>query len=599
MPKQFTGRCHPDKQKVAIRQNGLATAALLIAAIAIVGCRDSQPVDPGQQEPHEMVTPGIATERRVPMAMAMAFQDVADACGIEFVNRNGEGAGHFTILESLGAGVGIIDVDRDGRDDMLLPGGGEMTDDVTPVGLPCGLFRNRRNWQFEEVTSVAGVAVAKQYSHGIACGDFDNDGFPDALVTGYGGLQLFHNLGDGTFQEVSQTLGLTDDQWSSSAAWGDLTGDGLLDLYVCHYVNWRPDNNPFCQGPGEQTRDVCPPRDFDGLADILYAGTPDGRFRDASVDAQVLPDGKGLGVVVADLDDDLDLDIYVTNDTVPNILYRNNGDGTLTDCSLVSGASLSAQGVPQGSMGIQLFDFNQNGIFDIWVTNYERETSALYEGIGNLLFRHAGHRTNVTDLGAMFVGWGTVCFDADHDGDEDVFVANGHVIRYPTAAPLRQVPLLLENQDGLRFTNVAPAAGRYTSTAHMARGCATSDFDDDGDLDMAVMHTNEPMAVLQNAGSDSGFLSVELTGRQGSRDAIGTVVEVVTKNRRMFRQWSGGGSYASTNSRRLHFGLPGGETIEELNVRWPSGTIQSFRDVVSEGHVAIVEAQDLIITLRK
>lgn len=527
------------------------------------------------------------------------FQEMTKASGLQFVNRNGEEGGHFSIVESLGGGVGIIDVDGDGLDDLFLPGGGTLTKDARPVGLPAGLFRNRGHWKFTDISTQSGTAVVGFYSHGVACGDFDNDGFTDALITGYGGLQLFHNLGDGTFEEVSSRVGLTDALWSSSAAWGDVTGDGILDVYISHYVDWRPDKHPFCPGPGDDQREVCPPRDFTGLPDSFYVGSAECTFRDASAEFGVAPNGKGLGVLIADLDNDHDPDIYVTNDTVSNAVYSNEMGQSLADVSLVSGASLSARGVPDGSMGVQLLDYDQDGAFDVWVANYERETSALYNGKGGLLFGHASQRTGVTAVGAQFVGWGTLCFDADHDGDEDVFVSNGHVIRYPRSAPLRQKPLFFENLNGKRFNDVANTAGDYMSQPHMARGSATADFDNDGDLDIAVLHTNEPASILQNICEGSGFLTIQLTGVSSSRDAIGTVVEVVADGRRMFRQWIGGGSYASTSSRRLHFGLGAATIVNEINIQWPSGIRQSFTDVSANSRIAVVESRDSIVRLQE
>jgi len=575
-------------------------AALFAIVSCTVGCRDTRtPVlnsssQVGVENPASDVISAGDARSSSDRSAGISFADVTVESGVHFVNRNGEAAGHCAIVESLGGGIGVMDFDRDGWDDMLLPGGGNMADAVTPSGLPCGLFRNCGNWRFVDVSQDAGVADPRYYSHGVACGDFNNDGFPDAVITGYGGLQLFRNQGDGSFKEVSGTVGLTDSLWSSSAAWGDITADGNLDLYVCHYVNWGPDNNPVCLGPAPATRDVCPPRDFEGLSDTLYAGQADGTFDDVSAAFAITPDGKGLGVIVADLDNDRDLDIYVTNDTVPNVLYRNDAGKSLVDWSLASGASLSSQGVPEGSMGVQLLDYNQDGVFDIWVANYERETNALYEGQGNLLFRHVSQRAGISSVASNSVGWGTLCFDADHDGDEDVFIANGHVIRYPRSAPLSQWPLLLENQTGQRFRNVASEAGDYMTSPHMARGCAASDFDNDGDLDMAVMHTNEPLSVLRNTETHGGFLSVELIGLVSSRDAVGAIVEVVTAERRMVRQWIGGGSYASTNGRRLHFGIGVAKSIEQLTISWPSGNVQTFRDVLPNRHLAVVETRTLL-----
>ncbi|MEQ9406962.1 MAG: CRTAC1 family protein [Fuerstiella sp.] len=572
--------------------------AVWAAAGLIAGCshqdtssREARKDGPAPAEPAtSSETTGTSTGQVSPTRIS--FTDVTSDSGISFVYRNGQEAGHYAILESLGGGVGVIDADRDGREDLLLPGGGTISADVVPAGLPCGLFRNLGGMKFADISQTAGVARPHHYSHGVAAADFDNDGFTDALVTGYGGLQLFHNQGDGTFRDISSDCGLTDEQWSSSAAWGDITGDGALDLYVAHYVNWSPRNHPYCPGPQESQREVCPPRDFQPLPDTFFVNSGNGTFTDGTAEFGLLDEGKGLGVLIADLNGDRRPDVYVTNDTVPNILYQNEQCRTLDDLSLISGASLSDRGVPDGSMGVQLLDYNRDGEFDLWVANYERESSALYEGQGNMLFRHVSQRAGVTAVGAMYVGWGTLCADVDQDGDEDVLVSNGHVIRFPRAAPLRQTPLLFENLDGRRFRNVAAEAGNYLSTEHMARGSAMADFDHDGDPDVAVMHTGEPVALLQNDGAAGGFLCIELIGIRSPRDAVGTVVELVIGEQKMVRQWVGGGSYASTGSRRLHFGLGTAKRVDRLEVRWPSGTIQQLTNVDANTFLCVVESRN-------
>ncbi|GAB5442436.1 MAG: hypothetical protein Fues2KO_27850 [Fuerstiella sp.] len=542
-------------------------------------------------------------EAAAPPATRIRFQEVTSESGVSFVYQNGEAAGHFAILESLGGGVGVIDFDRDGADDLFLPGGGTLDENVVPHGVPNGVFRNRGDWRFDDVSDVSGAMDCEMYSHGAACADFDNDGFADVVVTGYGGLQFHRNLGDGTFQEVAQRHGLIDDLWSSSAAWGDVNRDGILDLYVAHYVDWSPDHHPFCAGPEEGKREVCPPREFAPLPDTLFLGQPDGTFQRSS---QVLGEtGKGLGVVIADFNADQQADIYVTNDTVPNLLYENTGAGNLSDVSLISGTSLSDRGVPDGSMGVHVLDFDNNGHFDLWVANYERESSALYQGHPDLLFRHVSQRTGVTAVGAAYVGWGTVCFDADHDGDEDAFISNGHVIRYPRSAPLRQTPLVFENQDGSRFENVAEAAGDYTASPHMGRGAAFSDLDQDGDLDLIVNHTNEPVALLRNDSTSGHFLQMQLIGRTSPRDAVTAVVTVSVGERTIRRQWIGGGSYASTLSGQLHFGLGHASNSDSntlpavtLTVDWPSGRQQTFTDVGVDQLVVIHETRPALISLR-
>jgi len=575
---------------------------ILIPVLSISGCgNDVGPAANTKAPPDDQSSGSAVTASKQisDFPSDIFFEDVTVDSGLVFTNRNGEEAGHFAIVESLGGGVGILDIDRDGLDDIWLPGGGTLDEDVQPVGLPNGLFRNTDNWHFENVADRAGVTESAIYSHGIASADFNNDGFTDALVTGYGGLRLFHNLGDGTFEETAITCGLTDESWCSSAAWGDITGDGVLDLYVAHYVDWSRKNHPFCPGPTKSSREVCPPREFNGLPDTFYTGSPEGVFSDASAEFGLKDDGKGLGVLIADLNHDQQPDIYITNDTVPNVLYQNEKGTSFSDVSLASGVSLSGRGVPDGSMGVNLLDFDNNGDFDIWVANYERESNAVYKGQRNMLFRHVSNQTGVTAVGSLFVGWGTLCFDADHDGDEDVLVSNGHVIRYPRASPLRQIPLFFENMAGERFRNVAEQAGTYMGQPHMARGSASSDLDNDGDRDIVVMHTGEQTSLLKNTCRTGNYLTMELFGRNSARDAVGAIVQLTAGGKKTLRQWVGGGSYASTSTRLLHFGFNTADAVEHVEIRWPSGVVQQLSDVAANTCIAVVESRDPVILYGK
>ena len=512
---------------------------------------------------------------------AAAFVDVSRSSAIEFTYRNGREAGQYSILELLGGGVGMSDYDNDGDIDLFFPGGGQFKSKTEIIGLSSGLFRNEGSWQMTDRALESRIDVPLQYSHGAAVGDFDNDGFADVLVTGYGGLTLFHNQGDGTYRNDTRIAGLSDSLWSSSAAWGDLNGDGNADLYVAHYVDWSPVNNPVCPGPQPVGRDVCPPRRFEPLPDVLFVSNGDGTFFDASATAPLRKDGKGLGVLMADVDLDGHVDVYVANDNVANFLYRNTGDGHLEDASSRSGTSLSDLGTPDGSMGVDAGDYNLDGRPDIWVSNYERESFALYRNEGNFFFQHVSRMTGVTSVGGLAVGWGTVFFDFDRDGDEDVFVSNGHVIYYPTNVPLRQPPLLFQNESGTSFRNVATQAGPYLRTPHMGRGTAVGDLDNDGDQDLAISLINEPVAVLSNQSGANHSLVVRLIGTHCSRDAVGALVRVqVTDDAPvMISLVKSGGSYASSSDPRLYFGLGQATSVRRVEVRWPSGVTEILEEV--------------------
>jgi len=553
---------------------------VLAALLAFAGCS----CEPGLPSPNQpSPEKEVQTDRRPDVTTTAHFVEKTSQAGVHFTYRNGQEAGHRSILESLGGGVALFDFDADGDLDLFCPGGGEFGENQTVRGRTPAFFRNEGSWQFTEITKQAGVTSAPYYSHGGAVGDYDNDGFRDLLVTGYGGLLLCRNQGDGTFEAVTTTANLHDRLWSSSAAWGDVDGDGYLDLYVVHYVNWSFENHPFCPASKPGQREVCPPRLFDALADTFYLSNGDGTFRDVSQEIGLREDGKGLGVLMADVDLDGDLDVYVGNDTVPNFLYRNDGEGRLEEVALTSGTAQSDLGMSDGSMGVDLGDFNLDGLPDLWVANYEHESFALYRNEGNGVFQHVSRATGVSAVGGLYVGWGTAFFDFDRDGDEDIFTSNGHVIRFPVTAPLRQEPLLFENQAGKGFLNVASAAGPYLAAPHMGRGVALGDVDDDGDQDLAVSHTNEPLALLSNESANQNhWLSLRLIGRRSNRDAVGTVVRIRTAGGEQMRQVKGGASYASSSDLRVFFGLGEQRQVDRIEIRWPAGETQLLSGVPAD-----------------
>ncbi|HSG73046.1 MAG TPA: CRTAC1 family protein, partial [Planctomycetaceae bacterium] len=519
------------------------------------------------------------------------FEEIAQSVGVDFTYRNDEEAGQYAILESLGGGTCIFDYDGDGLQDLFVPGGGEFGENLTVEGLPGALFRQTGSLRYRDVTNLSGTGEAPHYSHGGHSADYDNDGFPDLLITGYGGVVLLHNRGDGTFQDVTAESGMSSDTlWSSSAAWMDLSGDGLLDVYLAHYVNWSFQNNPVCKLPPPANRDVCPPRDFQPLPDTVFFARGDGTFEDVSQKIGLRQDGKGLGVVSADLDLDGDLDVYVANDTVPNFLYRNTGDGILEDVSLMSGTSLNNEGAPDGSMGVDVVDYNLDGVPDLWCVNYENESLALYRNEGNCLFQHISQSTGIKSAAGLLVSWGTAFFDMDCDKDEDVFVSNGHVIRHPVNAPLRQLPLLLANDRGQRFVNINRGAGDYLSQPHMGRGLSAGDLDDDGNLDLIISHINEPVAILHNR-TEHGrhWIGFRLIGRSSPRNAIGVRIEIREEGMTLSRQVKGGGSYASTHDLRVHFGLGESNRLDEVHIFWPSGIEQTLANLAIDRYHTIIE----------
>ena len=523
------------------------------------------------------------------LAERASFENVAEKASVRFTYRNGAEAQHESILESLGGGVGMLDYDLDGQVDLIFPGGGYFAGQEIK-GHPPALFRNLGGWQISEVTAAAGLWQPDPfYSHGCSVGDFNNDGFPDFVITGYGRVHLWKNQGDGTWLEIHEAAGVNSNSWSSSAAWGDLNGDGNLDLYLAHYVNWSFENHPYCNGPNPNEREICSPRVFEGLPDQVFYSQGDGTFRDASSQAGLRSDGKGLGVILGDVDLDADLDIYVANDTTDNFLYLNSGSGSFEEAGVISGVARDDAGTPNGSMGVDLCDYNNDGLPDLWCANYERESFALYKNVGQAQFLHVSQSSGITALGGLFVGFGTAFADIDRDGDEDALISNGHVINFPKSAPLEQTPLLLMNDSG-RFQRASFSADSYFGRAHMGRGLALGDLDNDGDLDVAISHTNQPVAVLDNQTKHDGSnFRMRLVGRTSNRDAVGARVILHTSRGEQLRQVKGGGSYLSQSDLRLDWGIPSGVTVRGATIHWPDGESQEIKIDATQRELTIIE----------
>ena len=495
----------------------------------------------------------------------------------EMVYSNGQEAGERAIIESLGGGVGITDIDGDGWLDIVLPRGGSLSDHSL-TGFGTGLLRNHRG-RFTNASEQSGLMVPSRFNHGVAETDLDHDGFRDLLITGYGGVQLFRNLGDGTFADVTKQSGLEDPFWSSSAAWGDFNGDQCPDIYIAHYVNWSFENNPACFAADQKTRDVCPPRQFEGLDDAIFLSDGAGGFLNRTQQFGLPKGGKGLAVLAADIDQDNDIDIYVSNDTVPNFLLLNDAGHGFEDVSQASGTSVSDRGIPDGSMSIDLGDYNGDGLGDLWVSNYERETFAMYRNQTGSFFRHVSDVTGIGAVTGKFVGWGAAFCDVDLDGDEDVLTANGHVQYFPGHAPYLQRMLLFENQSGTHFIDVARNSPDLTVPRN-GRGLSVGDLDRDGRPDMVVSQLNLPVVSFRNTSrSEGSFLNIEVIGTRSARHAVGAAVFASTALRKHWRPIKGGGSYASSFAPESHFGIPAGQQ-PTVDVRWPDGTQQ---------HLGIVE----------
>lgn len=560
------------RQKFSPQKRSFCAMASFALVALSVGCGSDRSEISGTRPKSDEAT--LLSE--VPPESAIRFVERTAETGIDFSPSTGADAGHLTILETLGSGVGVADFDGDGQLDVFIAGGGTLDSDVRPVGKPPGLFRQITPWKFENVTTLADVGAAPFYSHGVAVADWNNDGFCDVLVTGYHGLLLFENLGDGTFRDDTTQSGLASNAWSTSAAWADFNGDSALDLFVVNYVDWTPENHSDCIVLGG--RDVCAPTGYTAQQDYLFLANGDGTFKESGQWHGIQADGKGLAVLAADIDLDGDVDLYVANDTTPNQLYWNDGNAGFTESGLISGTALGENASADGSMGVDLGDFNGDGLPDLWVANYENQSFALYRNEGHRTFEHVSAVTGITSVGQTFVGFGTTFDDFDLDGDADIVAVNGHVMTREVNSPFLQRPLLFENLNHQKFRDVAQSAGDWFRDSHLARGLVVADLDGDLRNDLIITQSNRPAAIVQNQTSRSlAPLTIKLISLNGNRDAIGCRVTIVDDHRKHAFQIKGARSYlSSANASTITFA-----SIRDRNctvrIEWPSGMIQDVQ----------------------
>ncbi len=517
----------------------------------------------------------------------VVFADVTKASGLSgFRNRSGTEEKQY-ILEIPSGGVALLDFDNDGWLDVYLVNGSTFAALKGQEPSPrAALYRNKRDGTFTDVTAKAEVAN-ERWGFGVAVGDFDNDGWADLYVTNFGANRLYRNNGDGTFIDVADSAGVTLGGWSTAAAFGDYNRDGYLDLFVAGYLRFDLDNPPtpgsevvgfnFCQFRGQRV--MCGPRGLPGERDYLFRNNGDGTFTEVAEAAGVLdPEGYyGFAAAWADLDDDGWLDLMVANDSTPNHLYRNRGDGTFEDLSYASGFALNEYGREQACMGIAVGDYDGDGRLDLYVTNFSDDYNTLYRNDGEANFSDITFQAGLGEATIPFLGWGTGFLDYDNDGRKDLFVANGHVYRgvdnHDWGTTWAQRPLLFRNRDGARFESVPPATGSGLAVVVSARGAAFGDLDNDGRIDVVLNNVDSPPTVLRNVSeSMSNWLTLKLVGGPESpRDATGAVAFLTASNLRQRGDVFGGDSYSSHSDQRIHFGLGSATEIEKLEIRWPSG----------------------------
>ncbi len=505
------------------------------------------------------------------------------------------------IVESMSGGVALLDFDKDGLLDIYFVNSPTVETASNPKTARSELWRNRGDGTYIDVTDKAGVGYPG-WGMGAVVADFDNDGWDDLYVTCYGPNRLYRNNGDGTFADVTEKAGVGDPRWSTGAAFADYDGDGWLDLFVANYVDVRLEALPafgkgkFCEFRGIPVQ--CGPRGLSGSGDSLYRNKGDGTFEDVSKKAGVAdPSGRfGMGVVWSDFDGDGRPDLFVANDAGPNFLYKNTGNGTFVDVALQAGTALSEDGKEQGSMGVAVGDYDHSGGWSIFVTNFADEYNAFYRHAKGFQFTDVSFASQTAKASLPLVGWGTHFLDYDNDGWLDLLVVNGHV--YPqvekagNAARYAQRKLLYHNNQNGSFTESTSTAGSALSAPSVSRGSAMGDLDNDGDLDVVINNLDGAPTVLRNDGGNrQNFLVLELEGRSGNRGAVGAVVTVRAADLVQRGERRSGDSYLSHSDARLHFGLGTRTKADSVEVRWPNGPVQVFREVPANAFLRIVEGE--------
>jgi tetratricopeptide (TPR) repeat protein len=532
-------------------------------------------------------------------AAAPQFVDGALAAGLDFIHQNGQTPAKL-LPETMSGGVGLLDYDGDGWLDVYAVQGGPFPPPATSTESD-RLFRNRGDGTFEDVTAKAGLNRAcRGYGHGVAVGDYDNDGRPDLFLTRWRSYILLHNCGGGTFKDVTTSAGLGGDRdWPTSAAWADLDGDGDLDLYVCHYLVYDAQNPRLCTDRDARVNHYCPPREFESLPDHVFRNDA-GRFVDVTRAAGFVdPHGRGLGVLAADLDDDNRIDLVVANDMSANYLFRNLGGFRFEERALAAGVAANSSGGFQSGMGVACGDLDRDGRLDLAITNYYGESTTLYRNLGNGLFADSTAAAGLAAPTRCVLGFGISILDADNDGRLDVIQANGHVSDYRPVFPWKMPIQLLTGGANGWLTDQSGRAGPPFRSLHLGRGLAAGDLDNDGLIDIVVLSQNDPLIYLHNRTTVHGhYLVVQLEGVRSNRDGVGARLILEGGGLRHEAQRVGGGSYLSAGDPRLHFGLGVAQFVDRLEVRWPSGQLDVYEHLEANRGYLLREAEPAARPLR-
>ena len=524
------------------------------------------------------------------------FTDFTQEAGIKWRQFSGESPDRL-LIETMGGGVAFFDFDNDGLLDILFVNGGETPRGKSPTPLHNALYRNLGKGKFEDVAAKAGIDRLDFYGMGVAVGDYDNDGYPDVLITGFPSSALFHNNRNGTFTEVTEPSGVKNpDRWAASAAWFDYDRDGFLDLVITNYVRFSFENPKKCEVNGMRT--YCEQLAYQGMPLTLYRNNHDGTFTDVSARSGLEKFiGRALGVVAIDVNDDGWIDLVIARDASPNLVLINHQDGNFTDTAVDAEVAYDENGVAKAGMGIDAGDVNGDGIPDFVVTNFNDQYHSLLIGAKAGPFENRTVASSLAALTKFYVGWGTKFLDFDNDGNLDLIFGNGHINQViettRTDVKYEEPLLLLHNDSKGNFQNMREHAGSAFTSTYLARGLAIGDFNNDGTIDVAFTRLNEtPVLLKNNATQENAWIGFELQGTISNRDAIGAKITVSSGRSRQVRWITGGSSYLSAHDKRVIVGCgtnPGENSIN-AEILWPSGKVQRLSRLRRNQYHKVVES---------
>jgi enediyne biosynthesis protein E4 len=539
------------------------------------------------------------TSKNGPEIPTITFRDITQRAGIHFVHNNGA-FGKKYLPETMGPGVAFIDYDNDGWPDIFVVNGTNWPGHPAKHSTP-KLYHNNHDGTFTDVTHKAGLDI-EMFGMGVAVGDYDNDGYDDLFVTAMGQSHLFHNNGNGTFTDVTQKAGLMGpNEFSTSAAWVDYDRDGKLDLVVGNYVQWSIAGDLYCTLDGK-SKSYCTPESYKGTAVRLWHNRGDGTFEDATKTAGLGdPTSKTLGVGVMDYDNDGWPDILLSNDTQPNKLYRNNGNGTFTEKAVLAGVAFSEDGVARAGMGVDAADYDRSGVMSLLITNFSNQMISLYHNEGKGLFVDEAPRSEIGRDTLLTLGFGCFFFDYDLDGWPDIFIANGHIDsdiqRVQPNVKYAMPPHMFRNMSEGNFQEVTKSLGAAFGTPRVGRGAAYGDVNNDGRLDLLLSTNGGPAYLFENDAAGEAALQkslrIKLVGTKSNRDGIGSVVRVTAREDKQMEMLRSGSSYMSASELVLTFGMARHENADAIEIRWPSGQVDRLAKVAVGQTITVTEGKGI------